>query len=319
MDELVFVAQGAAHAALFGIFSLAAAGKTVGCQHGSGAMCAKGALDAGIAVGACLMWWDTAAYLVAVLAAGVAVVGWTREAVRKSKVCNCFGVLTSALEPWRNHARLGMAASAAVLLLAGLRDPAESDHAVVAMLAGSIGALSTLLIGGSYAFARATFVRPGRARAEAGLRPPAMEFLPGTYVGHRGDGSTMALADLLLPGQPLVLLFGSSTCPHCQRIKEDFDPLISRFPFPVALILEDDAGEQAAGHVLFDSSGTLRHALDIRTLPAMLVLDPRTMKAAQAVASGSEAIRRDIVRLLLAGNAPSSKGETQLPRHAAMG
>lgn len=299
MTDILNIAQGMAHALLFGILVVAGTGKFVGCLAGGRIMCAKASLDLALALATCLVFWPPVAYSAAALAIGIAAVGWLGEIVRKSKVCNCFGVLTTALEPWRNIARAGMIGSGTSILLLG---PREFERDVTGKALGVVLGLVLVLVIAAFAFARAT----QRKKTVIVLPPAAASALPtielsgSTMLGAHANGKAALLADVGETGKPLVLLFSSRSCSQCKIIKDELEPLLGKFPFPVYSIIEGTASQSdGQPQTLFAPKGTLRRELAILGVPAMVVIDPDTMKVTQRSCEGPEMMLRDMLRILL--------------------
>ena len=308
MIDFLSLAQGGAHGLLFGILAVSGTGKFVGCRVGSRIMCMKSGLDFGLALAASLLFWPGVVYLAAVLAIGIASYGWLGEIVRKSKVCNCFGVLTATLEPWRNHARAGMIVSGAILLATGLMTDGGSGRNAVTILVGAALGLAVVLMIASHAFAQGALskkpVRTVTSSAAPSTQP--VPLTPLTFLGTHADGKTTVLGDLIQPGKPLALLLSSRDCDQCKTIKAELEPILAKFPFPIHAIVENAASLQDLDvQALFDPEGRFRRSLAIIGVPTMVVVDPETMRVAQPVSGGTEAIRRDIIRLLLNASQPN--------------
>jgi hypothetical protein len=302
MTDYFHVAEGIARAFLFGIFTVSATGKLAGCQAGSSAMCRKAALDAGIAATA-LLPWLTGACVAGLAGAGIAVIGLFRELVRKNTVCNCFGVLTTTFDAWRNRSRIAMFASGVIMLVCAER-PAATEEISGALLAGLAGGLALVLVIAVYAMAAKVPV-PGRGRlitAADNPDPATLQLDQASAVGIDATGMVVSLGELARAGQPLALLFSSPGCGQCELLKSDFEPLLEEFPFPLYIVVE--AGLPDGGltsHALYDATGAFRRALPLTGVPSMIVIDTQDWKLRSDASRGADMIRRDLLRMLVRG------------------
>ena len=285
---------GWAHATIFGIFLIAAAGKMAVCRPGMGVMCVKGSLDALLALSACLLVIPGIAQVTAVLAIAVAAGGWGRERMTRNSVCNCFGVLTSVLHPWRN-------ASRAVLLTSGLLVLAlQSLHPPIDVLLwiGFATGLATLLAFSSLAFARSPLVRPASAVASQAMpQVVAGTIAPSVIVGSDINGRKIALGELGTSGAQRALLITSPGCTAYQKLKAQIEPLLPHFPLPVFHVVEAETINGALE--LSDPHGQWRKSLGVRVLPSLAIINAGCTGLDYPVAMGEAEILALLLRLAL--------------------
>lgn len=297
--ELFFqLLLGFAHAIVAGVFLVAAAGKLAVCKSDMRPMCVKGGIDAALAVLACLFVLPGAAGLAGALAAiAVGAGGWLREKIRRNTVCNCFGVLTSVLHPWRNAVRAALFAGGLVALSLA---PHMRPEAPGVWVGAALG-LSCLLVMTALVFARHPLFRlpmkaPG-TKAIASLEEGRIS--PATVVGSDRNGRALALRDLAMPGKPIVLLLASSTCKPCQWLKGQIAPLLPDLPYRLYSVIEGDRGPQQAATDIVDVDAQWRKTLGIKNVPALVVLNESATNLAVPVASGADAILLQLLQLAL--------------------
>lgn len=287
--------SGCAHALVFGVFLVAAAGKLAACRPGMRVMCGKGALDAVLALLAGLAFLPgtgAAGMAGAAVAVAVGAGGWLREKIRRNTVCNCFGVLTAVLHPWRNGAR-------AALFGGGLLALALAPYRTLAGAAswgGAVLALAGLLALMALAFSR-PFARGSATAPKAVATLAEGTISPATPVGRDADGTPLALRDLAVPGRPLALLMVSPGCKPCHLLKKQIEPLLSGLPFGLLFVIEDDAAAQASPAGIFDADKQWRKTLGVKSVPSLVIVNEDATNIAAPVATTPDAIFLQLLRL----------------------
>jgi hypothetical protein len=290
---------GAAHALIFGIFLVAAAGKLAACKPGMGVMCRKGGIDAALALLAALFMLPGAGPAAALAAMAIGGGGWLRERIRRNTVCNCFGVLTAALHPWRNILRAILFGSGALAIVLAPQPALDAP----AMWAGAASALSILLGATALGFARQSL--PRKPPFDASEIVPVSRLAPGTIspatvVGTGQNGEALALRDLARPGFPLALLLTSPDCKACHAVKAAVDPLMLAMPFPMfSVTAAEPSGAPPSSTSVFDPQGQWRKTLGVRMLPSLVIVDGDADNLARPVVSGTEAILGELLELAL--------------------
>jgi hypothetical protein len=297
---------GFAHAIVAGVFLVAAAGKLAVCKPDLRAMCVKGCIDAALALLACLFVLPGAGTAGAIAAVTIGAGGWLREKIKRNTVCNCFGVLTSVLHPWRNGARAALFAGGliALFLAPHLRPGAP------ALWMGAVLGLSGLLVLTALVFARHPLFRlPVRApNTNAVMSLEEGTIAPATVVGTDENGRALALRDLAVPGKPIVLLLASSTCKPCQWLKQQIAPLLPGLPYKLYSVIEGERGTQHLSADIFDPDAQWRKALGVKSVPALVVVNESMTNLADKVASGSDAILLQLLQLALQQRAQDEAG-----------
>lgn len=301
MDDVTQLAFGVAHALVFGIFSVSGTGKLVGCQRGGRIMCIKAGADYAIALASAMFVLPPLTWLAGALAVLLGAGGWIREIVRNNKACNCFGVLTNLLDPLRNLSRALLVVGGAAMLLA----PLAGAPKLATQAAGAALGLCLLLVLVVYTLAQALMGRkaPNGFVTPSGPIMPTVQLEAHTFLGTRADGQPTVLGDVTEPGRPLALLLSAANCAQCDVIKADFGPLLGEFPFPFRVIDGNKVDAVAvtlpgARVTLYDPGHTLRRTLALIGVPALVLVDPITLKVARPVVSGADAIRRTLNGLL---------------------
>jgi hypothetical protein len=299
---------GSAHALVFGVFLLAAAGKLAACRPGMRVMCTKGGLDAAFALLACLVTLPGIAQAGAVAAVAVGAGGWLREKIRRNTTCNCFGVLTPVLHPWRNGMRAALfGAGLLALLLAPQMQPAAPG-----LWLGAALGLSGLLVLTGWIFARSVLSRqaPKRIVAKAPARLEEGKISPLSVVGTDRDGRTLALHDLLEPGQPLPILLTSPNCKSCQSLKAQLEPLLPGMAFKLHIVIEGAPASTALPAAIFDPAGQWRKTLGVNGLPALAIVNGSATNLAVPVLLSPDAMFLELLRLQT-GAASASTGQAK--------
>lgn len=298
---------GLAHAAVVGVLLVAAAGKLAVCRPGARAMCLKGSLDAALALLACAVFVPGASLIGAALAMAVAAGGWLRERITRNSVCNCFGVLTSVLHPWRNVSRVTLFVGGGLVL--ALAPFTHWDHS---SWIGAAAGMAALLASSSLVFARAPALRPAPRIALSPVDTLAPGTIsPGTPLGIDAHGRSLAPDDLGKPGAPFALLLTSPACNTCRQIKAQLAPLLPRLPLPVFLVTEAERtdGERTD---LFDPEAQLRTRLGVKTVPSLVVINAERTNLACSVAMGDANILALLLRLALETTPGTSSSEQEL-------
>ena len=287
-------------------------------------------------------WWGAIAALalLALFSAAVARV----MARGESPNCHCFGQLHSAPAGWRTLVRnAGLAAAAAFVVVGGRDDAGQGAFAWVSRLDSVQLALVALGVAFAAVLAGSTYVVSHVLRSygrvlvrldgvEERLRAAGFDFqepdeMPqlGLAPGTRApafwlpspDGDRVALADLLEPGLPLLLLFTSPTCGPCSLLM----PGVARWQrehgdeLTVALLSDGDpeliraeATEHGLVNVLVDETLSAYEAYEANGTPsAVLVGADGTI--ASWLAAGSEWIEMLVEQVLDGGGGR----ETGLP------
>jgi hypothetical protein len=297
---------GSAHAVVFGVFLLAAAGKLAACRPGMRVMCMKGGLDAALALLACLVILPVAGQAGALAAVAVGAGGWLREKIRRNTICNCFGVLTPVLHPWRNGMRAALFGAG---LLALFLAPHRQSAAPGLWLGAALG-LSGLLALMGWVFARSALSRqaPGMVLAKAPVTLEKGTITPHTVVGTDRDGRTLALGDLLAPGQPLPILLTSPTCKPCQSLKARIEPLLADMAFKLHIVIEGAPALPAPPAAIFDPDGQWRRTLGVNSLPAMVIVNGSATNLASPVILSPDAMFLELLRLQIGtGRVPAGQ------------
>lgn len=294
--ESIPLLLGAAHAAIFGVFLIAAAGKLAACMPGARVMCTKGSVDAALALLACLVMVPRLGLASGIAAVAVGAGGWLRERITRNTICNCFGVLTAVLHPWRNRARALLAGAGAVVILLA----PEFDAAGAGLWAGAALGLSALLATTALAFARSSLKRQGISVAtikQIVTLPPGT-ISPDTVVGTDKSGRELALRDLMTPGSPLALLLTAPACKSCHLLRNELAPMLPGLPFPTVIVNETGARAAFQPSGLFDPDGTLRKTLGVESLPALALIDAAGTNLACPVALGADAVKVTLLHRL---------------------
>lgn len=278
-------------------------------------------------------WWAAVAALVLLLVFCAAI---ARAMARgEAPECHCFGQLHSAPAGWSTLARnAALAGMAAFVVIEGRDDPGPGAFAWVSGLDGVEWALlglgvalaATLAVGGcavvhvlrSYGSVLVRLERVEERLRSAGLEledpdeMPQVGLSPGTVAPAfwlpSADGDRVALADLLEPGRPLLLLFTSPSCGPCSVLM----PEIARWQrehgdeLTIALLSDGDpelvradAAEHGLDHVLVDETLAAYEAYQANGTPsAVLVGDDGTI--ASWLAAGGDWIET-LIQQALAG------------------
>lgn len=297
MNSAGALIQGAGQGLLFSVFAIAAAGKLSACRPGMAAMCRKGALDGMLALAA-LVAWQPCTMVLALLALAIAAGGYGRERLRGNTACNCFGVLTASLHPWRNQSRALMALAATSILIVNAAGWTQVQALAWDALFGSTAVLLCLfsfLMGRGARAARAT-VAPVLASPQ--LAVPALDIdMP---IGTDATGQLRSVRAIARGDRPVALLMMAHGCKACGALKLALMPLLERFDFPVVVVMEDEPGTIAgAPALLFDRGGALRNALGVKSMPALVVVGAHTGEAIGPCAIGGEAIQSTLLSLVL--------------------
>lgn len=303
MNSLPDMAAGAAHAILFGVFIVSAMGKLAGCRNGSRIMCGKAVLDLTLALGAALAWSTPVAVVASVLAAAIGSLGWLRERLRNNPACNCFGVLSMQLSAWRNVARGAMLVCPLVILSLLAWRAGAAPGTGSATLAGAAAGLALVLAAVTFALAAHASARKAPPSGTFAKPPTDLAFAPGDHVGADRAGRALAMADLGRAGQPLAIIIISKGCTPCEELKDELSASAERFPFPLYLVSDEQAGAGDGSHFLFDSARTLRARAGIVGSPSMLLIDPASLRITGPVVAGAPHIRRALLERMLAAGA----------------
>ncbi len=311
-SESLSLLLGAAHAAVFGVFLVAAAGKLAGCRPGLRPMCVKGSVDAALALLACLVFLPIVPQIGAAAAIVIGAGGWLRERISRNTVCNCFGVLTNVFHPWRNGARIILVGGGAVALALSPR----LDPAAPGLWSGAALGLSVLLAGAALVLARSPLLRKPVVAAAATpvMTIAAGTISPATVVGSDDSGRAVRLQELLTPGAPLPLLVTAAGCQSCDSLKAELAPLLPQLPFRMFGVLEDEHATPASPHSLRDPQRQFRKTLGVKTVPCLILIDEQAGNLARPVAMGTEAIKGELLRMLLL---PKRGADSEAPALAA--
>jgi len=288
---------GFSHAVLFSILTVAATGKLAGCGFGSRAMCVKGSLDGLLAMGIVLLsvpFADKASALVSLLIGGG---GLLKEHLLENSLCNCYGVLTSLFQPWRNHMRYVMIVSASIILALGKSD----SHYDEPFYIGALSGLAIAIIVVVFLYSRATLLSFAKKIDDDISGSPAhipLDLKMVIGVDHLGKPKTVG--DLMIPGKPLAIILTEQECEHCIHLKRRLIPLLQQLPFP-ALIIEDHAAEPSDGRpaVLFDARSTLAAHAGATAMPAMIIVDQSTMHAEVVSARLTLAVESELLQMTI--------------------
>ncbi len=261
---------------------------------------------AGLLLPAATRWWAAVWALALLLAFCVAIAAALARG--RAPECRCFGRLHSEPAGWRTLARnVLLAALAALVVSAGSSDVGPGAFAWAARLdpvgwlvAALIGALAaTVAVGGSVMIH--VLRSHGRLlmrveRVEERLRSvgfeleepdgvPQLGLAPGapapTFWLADTTGDRVALADLLAPGLPLLLLFTSPTCGPCSVLM----PQVAEWQrahadeLTVALVSDGEPGtvrahaaEHGLEHVLLDESLEVYRAYEANGTPSAVLV-----------------------------------------------
>jgi hypothetical protein len=288
--------RGAAHALIFGIFLVAAAGKLAACGPGTRVMCRKGGVDAALALGASLFMLPGVAPAVAVAAMAIGGGGWLRERIRRNTVCNCFGVLTATLHPLRNVSRAILFGSGVLAIVLAWQSAPDTS----ALWMGAASALAILLGGTALVFARQSLPRKPAIHVSEIVQVTTLApgtISPATVVGTDKVGQALALRDLARPGVPLAMLLTSPDCKACHAVKAAVDPLMASLPFPMFSVISAAPSAALPAASVFDPEGQWRKTLGVRMLPSLVIVDGDAGNLACPVASGTEAILAQLLAL----------------------
>ena len=147
--------------------------------------------------------------------------------------------------------------------------------------------------------AQAEELGAGGAMADAGSPFPGLE--PGeaapAFAHEDLDGEPVSLESLLLPGNPVVLLFSDTNCGACEKAlgeaartqkERTGEVTVSVVSRGDAARIREQAHELGLGHVIHDPEGSLFDAFRMRAAPAAQVIDA-TGRIASARMVGAEA------------------------------
>lgn len=276
------------------------------------------AIAAGLLIAATRVWAAAAALVL--LAVFSAAIGYAMARGRAPD-CHCFGQLHSAPAGWSTLARNAiLAALAGFIVLAGRDDPGLSalswleglegiERIVVALgvalvSVAAVGGLIVLHLLRSYGRVLTRLDRAEERLHAAGLdleepdEMPQLGLVPGIeappFSLRTVDGERIALADLLEPGLPLLLVFTSPTCGQCsvlmpkvgdwQRDHTDAVTVAVLSGGKPKLVREETEGVE---RVLLDKDLAIYEAYDVNGTPsAVLVADDGTI--ATWTAAGAE-------------------------------
>lgn len=292
---------GFAHSFVFAVFTVSGIGKMVGCHRGSRIMCQKAFFDIAFAIGSCFMWWIVVNYFFGISMILIGTLAGLREVLNKNRICNCFGVLTGLFEPVQNYTRAGLVLSGLCILFAGKTLFFEQNQLGNDVLFGGIAGFVFVLMVAAYLFAKSVPVTMNNRQLEtASLAIPEILISSTTVLGTDINGRTIALGDLVQPGEPLVLLLSSLSCGQCILIKNELESFLEEFSSPTYTIFENNPVDGLGNRrILFDQTSRFRKSLSIVGVPSLVVIDPVTMRVTQPIACGVEAIKRNVIQLLL--------------------
>ena len=307
IEAILHVFLGMAHAFILGVFLIAAAGKLAACKPGMRAMCVKGSLDATLVLLACLVALPGAGLASALAAVLIGAGGWLREKIRRNTVCNCFGVLTPLLHPWRNGMRAILFGAGSLALLLAPHLQASAPALWIGVALGLSGLLATM----GWVFARSVLSRqPARTfvpKPVVSLEDGALS--PDSVVGVDAEGRTRCLRDLLAPGRPLPILLTSPGCPPCQALKSQLEPLLSELAFQLHIVSEGAPSSPSPATVIFDPDGQWRKTLGVKSLPSLVIVNDSATNLACPVILSPETMFFELLRLQIeAGATPSAAG-----------
>lgn len=301
MDMLTNALLGAAHAFILGVFLIAAAGKLAACKPGMRVMCMKGSLDAALVLLACLVALPGAGVASALAAVLVGAGGWLRERIRRNTVCNCFGVLTPLLHPWRNGMRAILVGTGSLALLLS----PHLQPAAPALWIGAALGLSVLLASMGWVFARSVLARqpakPFVLKQVATLEDGAIS--PDSVVGIGADGRTLRLRDLLVPGQPLPILMTSPSCAPCQALKSRLEPLLPGLAVQLHIVSEGAPSSPATATAISDPDGQWRKTLGVKSMPSLVIVNGSATNLDCPVIFSPETMFFELLRLQAEGGA----------------
>lgn len=292
---------GFAHSFVFSVFTVSGIGKMVGCHRGSRIMCQKALFDITFAIGSCFMWWIVVNYFLGISVILISAIAWLREVLNKNRICNCFGVLTGLFEPVQNYARAGLVLSGLCMLFSAKTLFFEKNKLGNDVLFGCIAGFVLVLMVAAYFFAKSVPVTMNNRQLETtNSATPEIQISSTTTLGTDINGRTIVLEDLVQPSEPIVLLLSSLSCNQCMLIKNELESFLEKFSSPTYTIFENNPVEGLRNRrILFDQTGHFRKSLSIVGVPSLVVIDPVTMRVTQPIASGVEAIKRNVIQLLL--------------------
>ncbi len=266
--------------------------------------------------------WSAALAALALLLVFCAAIG-TAMVRGEAPDCHCFGQLHSASAGWSTLARnAALSGAAAFLVVAGRDDAGPGAFAWVSRLDGVEWALVALAVAFAVVVAAGGVVAShvlrsyGRVlvrldRVEERLRAagfeleepdemPQLGLAPGTpapaFWLPSLEGGRVAVADLVQPGKPALLLFTSPTCGPCSLLMPEVARWQREHGDEVTVVLVSDgdeeliradAAEHGLEHVLLDGGLVTYGAYEANGTPsAVLVGDDGTI--ASWLAAGSE-------------------------------
>lgn len=292
---------GVAHGLIFSVFAVSGVGKLVGCQRGSRIMCQKAILDIAFAIGSCFIGWIMLNYFFALAVIVIGTVGWLREIVNKSRVCNCFGVLTGLFEPIQNYARAALVFSGLCMLFVTETRFFAQTQLSNDILFGGLAGLAIVLLVAVYFFAKSVASnKPSRKLEVSNLSIPEIQLDHHTRLGISADGRVVSLGDVVQTNEPIVLLLSSLSCGQCMLVKKELKSFLQEFSSPTYVIFENEVDKEIGSHrVLFDSVSHFRKLISVIGVPSLVVIDPVTMRVAKPIAFGLDAIKLGVIQLLL--------------------
>ncbi len=124
-------------------------------------------------------------------------------------------------------------------------------------------------------------------------KPQGLVFEPSTIIG-MVDGRALQLHEVAIPGKPLLLIYLSVGCKHCEILIPDINGFVRGFAqeFPIIVISNSSAiGLREPATVVIDIEERFFNQIGAVAKPFGLVLNGTSLKVASPVAYGPNKIR----------------------------
>jgi len=298
--EWFYMLRGAAHAVLMANFALAAAGKAIGCRHGSQAMCWKTLPDLVFLIATAYLTIPCVEIAISIAACGIASLGWMLEKVRRSKICNCHGVLTMPLLPVRNFIRLLTAISALYLVFVQIVGVKADNASTLTQSGLNMGLFACFVLLSIHM--SETFLRNKKdASAESGAYAPVAPIVSTAYIGENQHKSAVKMEDLLTAHSRFMLLITADNCNHCHTVLNELGSMATAKILPVPLVvLSNQATTALVDHMaLADINESFRRQIGLHAVPTLLIIEHAGDIIHASASRGADAIKASVFDFLV--------------------
>lgn len=304
--ELLYTLRGAAHAVLMTSFALAAAGKAIGCRHGSQAMCWKTLPDLAFLIATGYLTVPSVEITISIAAGGIASLGWMLEKVRRNKVCNCHGVLTMPLLPVRNFIRLLTVISALYLIFFQIIGAKAGNTTTLTQSGLNIGLFTCFVLLSLHM--SETFLRDKKdASRESGVFAPVAPIVSTAYIGEDQHNGAIKMDDLLTAHSRFMLLITADNCNHCHTALTELGSMAAAklLPMPLVVLSNKPTPALVKHMVLADINESFRQQIGLHAVPTLLIIEHAGDVIHASASRGADAIKASVFDLLVVNSSRS--------------